>query len=599
MSLDIVNLIENSPLTKLNDQQYNSALIQKIKDHFTPFEQQLFLSSCYCDIKYHRENDFVIDLDNIWAWLGFSQKTNAKYLLEKKFTINVDYKISGLDLSVARQNARGGQNKEIIMLNIDTFKKMCMKAGTKKADEIHECFLKSQNFLLTILSEESNELKIQLEQQKTEEMEREDKQKEEYEIRLEKQKVLEKEKILLREYGTIGAMFYIIKVKSWENKQYVIKIGESRKGITNRYKEHKSKYEECVLLDCFAVERSRDFETFIKDHDSIRPNKCKTLEGHEHELELFLIGKNLTYQTLINIINNNIKYFNHSDTGKLQLENERLQLLLEMKTSNNDNVLIHDLIRTVKQLCVKTDNIERIYNEMRDKPQTVVAPQKVLTGFQDPLKTVGPRLQKINPETLALVKVYETVTEAMNEDARIKRPSINKAVVENTVYCGFRWLLVDRESDANIIENIPPTKPTKVQNLGYIAQINKEQTAIVNVFLDRKTAARFNGYESSSSLDNPVKNYTLTNGFYYKIYDKCDADQRHAFEEEINGPPLLYKNGVGQYDSDNKLLQEFICKYDCMNQLKMSDKTLTKAMEKNIQYNGHFYRMLPEKLKCY
>ena len=599
MSLDIVNLIENSPLTKLNDQQYNSALIQKIKDHFTPFEQQLLLSSCYCDIKYHRKNDFVIDLDNIWAWLGFSQKTNAKYLLEKKFTINVDYKISGLDLSVARQNARGGQNKEIIMLNIDTFKKMCMKAGTKKADEIHECFLKSQNFLLTILSEESNELKVQLEQQKTEEMEREDKQKEEYEIRLEKQKVLEKEKILLTEYATIGAMFYIIRVKSWENKQYVIKIGESRKGITDRYKKHKSKYEECVLLDCFAVERSRDFETFIKDHDSIRPNKCKTLEGHEHELELFLIGKNLTYQTLINIIENNIKYFNNSDFGKLQLENERLQLLLEMKTSNNDNVLIHDLIRTVKQLSGKIENLERINNEMRDKPQTVVAPQKVLTGFQDPLKTVGPRLQKINPETLALVKVYETVTEAMNEDARIKRPSINKAVVENTVYCGFRWLLVDRESDVNIIGNISPTKPTKVQNLGYIAQINKEQTAIVNVFLDRKTAARFNGYESSSALDNPVKNYTLTNGFYYKIYDKCDADQRHAFEEEINGPPILYKNGVGQYDSDNKLLQEFICKYDCLNQLKMSDKTLTKAMEKNIQYNGHVYRMLPEKLKCF
>lgn len=595
MSLDIVNLIENNPLTKLNG-QYNSALIQKIKEHFSPFEQQLFLSSCYCDIKYHHKNDFVIDLDNIWAWLGFSQKNNAKILLEKKFMINVDYRIAGLDPSVARH---GGQNKEIIMLNVDTFKKICMKAGTKKADEIHDCFLKSQNFLLTILSDESNELKVQLEQQKTEEMKRDDKQKEEYELKLEKQKVLEKEKILLREYGTIGAMFYIIRVKSWENKQYVIKIGESRRGITDRYKEHRSKYEECVLLDCFVVERSRDFETFIKDHDSIRPNKCKSLPGHEHELELFLIGKNLTYLTLLNIINNNIKYFNHSDTGKLQLENERLQMLLEMQSTNNQNVLIHELIRTVKQLSAKIDNLERINNEVRDNPpQTVVAP-RVLTGFQDPLKTVGPRLQKINPETFALVKVYETVTELMNEDSRIKRPSINKAVVENTIYCGFRWLLVDRDSDPSIITStISPTKPTKVQNLGYIAQINKEQTAIVNVFIDRKTAAILNGYESHSALDNPVKNFTLTNGFYYKIYDKCDVDQQRDFEEKIGGPPLLYKNGVGQYDSDNKLQQEFICKYDCLNQLKMSDKTLSKAMEKNIQYNGCFYRKLPEKLKC-
>ena len=81
----------------------------------------------------------------------------------------------------------------------------------------------------------------------------EDKKKQEYETKLEKQKVIEREKILLKEYGTIGSVFYVIKVKTYENKQYVIKVGESRRGITDRYKEHKSKYEECLLLDCFTV----------------------------------------------------------------------------------------------------------------------------------------------------------------------------------------------------------------------------------------------------------------------------------------------------------------------------------------------------------
>jgi hypothetical protein len=483
------------------------------------------------------------------------------------------------------------------MLNVNTFKKFCLKAGTKKADEIHDYFIKLENVLQEIIIEESDELKQQF-------LQLEDKQKKEYELKLEQQRVLEKEKILLREYGTIGAIFYIIKVKSWENKQYVIKIGESRRGIADRYKEHKSKYEECVLLDCFAVERSRDFETFIKEHDYVKPNKCKTLEGHEKELELILIGKNLTYQTLINIIENNIKYFNNNDTGKLQLEIDRLQMLFEMKSGNNDNVLIYDLIQTVKQMFQQTnaklDNLERICTTAmtNNQPPTPVAPPRVVTGFQDPLRTVGPRLQKINPETLALIKVYETVTELMNEDNRIKRPSLNKAVVENTAYCGFRWVLVDREIDPNVVGNISPTKPTREQNLGYIAQINKEQTAIVNVFLDRKTAARCNGYESNSALDNPVKNFTLSNGYYYKIYEDCDAELQRVFEEEINGPPLLYKNGLGQYDLENKLQKEFICKYDCLKQLKMSDKTLSKAMEKDIQYNGYFYRTLPEKLKC-
>ena len=52
------------------------------------------------------------------------------------------------------------------------------------------------------------------------------------------------------------------------------------------------------------------------------------------------------------------------------------------------------------------------------------------TGFQEPLPTLGPRVQKINPDTMQLIKVYESVTEAMNEDKNLKRPSISKAVEE-------------------------------------------------------------------------------------------------------------------------------------------------------------------------
>jgi hypothetical protein len=60
---------------------------------------------------------------------------------------------------------------------------------------------------------------------------------------------------------------------------------------------------------------------------------------------------------------------------------------------------------------------------------------------------------------------------------------------------------------------------------------------------------------------------------------------------------LLYKNGVGQYDLDNNLINEFACKYDCTRELKMSDKTLAKALDKNIQYNGFYYKSIGNKLK--
>ena len=422
----------------------------------------------------------------------------------------------------------------------------------------------------------------------------EDQKTKEYELKLEKQKVLEREKILFKEYATIGSIVYIIKVKTFENKQYIIKLGESRRGVKDRYNEHKSKYEECLLLDCFAVNKSKDFESFLHNNENIRGNKVTDLKEHETELELFLIGKNLSYKTLLDIINNNIKYFNTNDTSKIELENEQLRLMLEMKTTNNDNLLIQELITTVKQMSGKIDNLEKSNKEFLNKLNSQET--KVVTGFNEPLVTLGPRLQKIHPETLKLVKVYESVSEAMKEDNNNKRPSINKAVVENTVYNGFRWGFVDRELDANIIHNINPTKQTKVQNLGYIAKLSADKSEILNVYLDRKTAAHFNGYESISALDITVKNFIITKGHYYKLFDDCDNILKQNFIQ-TNGDPILYKNGLGQYDAENNLIREFICKYDCIKQLKISDKTLAKALDKNILYNGSYFKELNSKLK--
>ena len=81
-SIDIVDLIENNPISKINI-TCKSKLIEKIQSKFTTYEQQLFLSSFYCYLKYDKINDYVIDLDNVWKWLGFSTKGHSKYLLEK------------------------------------------------------------------------------------------------------------------------------------------------------------------------------------------------------------------------------------------------------------------------------------------------------------------------------------------------------------------------------------------------------------------------------------------------------------------------------------------------------------------------------------
>jgi phage anti-repressor protein len=591
MSVDIVNLIESNPITKLTG-NYQSKLIAKVQNTFNNYEQQMFLSSFYCYLKYDSKKDFVIDLDNVWHWLEFGQKVNAKRVLEKNFIIDKDYKLLLCQLAKQDEKTHGGHNKETFMLNIDTFKKFCLKAGTKKADEIHEYFIKLENIMFEITKEESEELKKQLSQI-------EDSKNKEIEEKLIKQR----ETILLNEYAHSGSLVYIIKVKTFSNGEYVIKIGHSTKGIHNRYNEHKGNYDECFLLNCFSVDKSKDFESFIHTHENIRLNKVTNLLGHEKENELFLVGKNLTYQMVLHIIESNIKNYNFS-IGELLKENELLKKLQMQSTNiqnNNcntkDNVEIHELLleltKTVKNLSNKIDNLEKINKDLSEKIN--LSQTKLSTGFNEPLVTLGPRLQKINPETLEIVKVYESVSEAMKENSQIKRPSINKAIIENTIYCGFRWLFVERNIDPNIITHIEPTKQTKIQNLGYIAKLNAEKNEILNVYLDRKTAANLNGYTSSAALDVPVKKYIITNGHYYKLYEYCNEELINNYETK-HGIPILYKNGVGQYDLEGNLVKEFVCKYDCIKILSISDKTLTKALEKNIPYNGNFFKELGSKL---
>ena len=65
------------------------------------------------------------------------------------------------------------------------------------------------------------------------------------------------------------------------------------------------------------------------------------------------------------------------------------------------------------------------------------------------------------------------------------------------------------------------------------------------------------------------------------------------------GEPILYKNGIGQYDTDNKLIKEFVSKFDWERKLGISDESINKALEKNISYANNYFKRLPEKIKCF
>ncbi len=142
--------------------QIEDSLLRKLKNELNIQEQEFFINSFFAYLNYHQEKDFVIDLDNVWEWCGFTRKDNCKTLLKKHFTQDVDYK-SALLQSQERKN-EGGFNKETIMMNIKTFKKLCLKAGTKRADEIHDYYIKMEEIMLEHTKEQLKNKELEYKQ---------------------------------------------------------------------------------------------------------------------------------------------------------------------------------------------------------------------------------------------------------------------------------------------------------------------------------------------------------------------------------------------------------------------------------------------------
>ena len=305
--LNIVELIEKNPIAKLT-QTYNNKLLCKIKENFVGFEQQLFVSSFYCYLNYDKTLDYVVDLDDVWKWLGFTQKYNAIRLLEKYFTLDKDYKNfalqfggasldeklapqfggASLDENIAssiEENAKvcnkqhGGQNKQKIMLNIKCFKSMCLKAQTKKACEIHEYYIKLEEVMHEIVDEESNELRAQLEQKDNiiQSIEQEI-----ISTKKEKQRAVEQATIMQFPLNTECIYFGTIENTN-DAKESLLKFGHTN-DLATRVQDHRKHYDTFILVEAFRVQNKVEIENLIKTHPRIK--------GHIRSIEVN--GKNKT-----------------------------------------------------------------------------------------------------------------------------------------------------------------------------------------------------------------------------------------------------------------------------------------------------------------
>jgi hypothetical protein len=415
-SIDIVNLIEKNPITRMNNKNYQNKLIQKLKNEFTKEEQKLFLSSFYCFLNY-KEDAFVVDFDNIWKWCGFTRKDNAKRLLEKNFEKDIDYIvfineelsgppkrgadissheneeisdescvvdiscedcvnmeltdeykrlinlekkvlikicknnkliISGTKVDIVKRimkndnskNLGGaGQNKESIMLTITTFKKYCIKANTKKADEVHNYYIKLEKILQEIIIEQSDELTLQLSLKNNKIKELEETVYSEQCINIKHQKSLlyQQEKVTNRYKVSRTGCIYIVHDPLWKFTRFKI-------GKTDDFNERISTYRtSSINMKVDLILYTPHYELFEK---VIKVKFCEYAEQPSHEM----------YIAELNILIDGIKDINkycafngyeENELWKLNVEQPPLPENFKDTTKINKEIIINNYIMPI------------------------------------------------------------------------------------------------------------------------------------------------------------------------------------------------------------------------------------------------------------
>jgi hypothetical protein len=233
------------------------------------------------------------------------------------------------------------------MLNIDTFKKFCLKAGTKKADEVHEYYIKLEETLHEIIQEESNELKIQLESYKTQI------------VTNEKDKLIIREKTILQQIpNNTQCVYYGIIDNLSDKNEKLIKFGNSN-FLKNRVIKHKDTYSNFWLVNAFKVDNKLQIENAIKDNHFFSERiRTITLKNKKY-IELLSID-NLTFAELDKIIKEIICSIEYSPENYIKILQENKLLKQQLATKNDANNVNDFILLSNENKHLKIQNIKLI-----------------------------------------------------------------------------------------------------------------------------------------------------------------------------------------------------------------------------------------------
>jgi phage anti-repressor protein len=557
--------------------QVDDELSKMLMDDFSSDEQQQFVKhfQMYLD---HGTDDvkFVIDLDNVWEWMGFGKKGNAKSHLIKFYKQDTDFKVTIL-LPPQQKRVHGGQNKETIMMNVNTFKSMCMTANTERGKQTRLYYTKMETIFFKYMEQKHMNVieNITANAQRNTELER--------------------QRILMQAYANKPCV-YILKIcglinigetndlpQREPNASTIVKVGETD-DIYTRLASLRQQYKNCVLLEVFPCVGPHKFEQTLF--------KKPILDAHRVPgTELFQLSDKLTYDKLKKLIKNltDFSYVEEKDTADMvnkrylaNLSQERTQLLHMIATTQDEDT-------------------QKMYQEMLVKLHKEISKEELQMQESNDTSPTTPasnrKVYKLDPNNLQTpVAVYNSLREAARStnnpnvhDYHLRDAFLNNKIVEN-----FRWYMT--HSDEDLPPDVPETetdevKQTKPRRTGLVAQLDNEKKQIINVYPSQNDAASALKI-AACSVTIAISNDTSAGGFYWKMYEDCTDSLKETFDGELPQPKRqsTCSKKVNRIDPrTNEVVEVHPCIQDVCSKYRICHKKMNSLSDTGEIYKGFIW----------
>ena len=413
----------------------------------------------------------------------------------------------------------------------------------------------------------------------------------------------------LMEFCKMKNVVYICKLSDEKDDKFIIKIG-STQNVKERFARINYNYGmNPLLLNIFDCENHTQFEKWIRNNELLKPLhfKIKKNDGTEAR-ETFLVNEE-KYNNIIKLMREQVKQFTREDIDKL-LELEDKRNINEEKRNINEEKRIKaaEIERKTEEIRKSNFELEMKLEELKllnERENTIKLneeepEEKAEVNIPDDIyiksreNTRSPKVYQYNPQTLELIKIYDSVIAFTRHFHSSSGSALREAAKNNRIYKDFRWALSER----NIIEapTIEPTVESRTQSVEYIAMIDIKKTKILEVYPSQKEAAMSRNLAGFSTISRAIKKSGISSGHYWNVFNKCSQEMKDEYLKHNVLPEQHTKaNGVKVLQISpitNEEMKQFDSITEVLKKFQMSRITLNNASDNDEIHKGFKWKII-------